>query len=180
VASVKGTGPDLAFLLNAAAWQDSLLQSYRTQLLSSQGLLFAFGAALLVAAFSIEPAVAVCGVSTLVLAIAIGGAWAYWRFRRVLESRSEDVDFWHERLIVCEEQLPLEEERVFTSFKCFQRSREILPDEHHPGQCSSRELARAGLGDTRGVITPVFASMLLCAWALLAAVAVAGMVAAVA
>jgi hypothetical protein len=158
-----------AFLLNAAAWQDSLLQSYRTQFLSFQGLLFAFGVALLIAALPEKPPAA-CGVSVLVLIVAVIGACANRRLGDVLKSRSEDVDFWHEKLILYERQLPLEE-RIFTYFKCFQMAREVLTDKRQSIQCSADELARAGLGYTREVITPVFGRVQLVAWVLLAVAA---------
>jgi voltage-gated potassium channel Kch len=174
---LQPSSDNLAFLLSAAAWQDSLLQAYRTHLLSSQALLLAFGVAVFAAGFALKAAVAVCVVSILVLAIAFGGSYACTRLQRAIEGRGEDVDFWHEQIILCEAQLPLEE-HVFISFKFSQMDKEPAPGLRRDVYPTSK-LAAAGLGYTRGVIDLVVARMLLCAWALLALGALGCMAAAI-
>jgi hypothetical protein len=174
----------LAFLLNAAAWQDSLLQAYRTLLVSSQTLLLALGTALFVAGLTMSSEVQVYVVSALVITIAIGGACANWRLQRVVRSRSDDVDFWHEEILLHEKLLPLEE-RLFTWFKLRQQGKERGRVPNDPrretslDQLSVPDLTLAGLGYTRNVIDRQLVGALLGGWALLS-VGTAGYVVAVA
>ena len=167
-------GDRLGFLLTAAAWQDSLLQAYRTLLLSSQAPLFALGTALFVADLVMTTTARVYIVSGLVLAIAIGGAYVNWRLQDVVRSRSDDVDFWHEEILLRETSLP-PQERLFTVFKLHQRDKENGRAPNDPRRDALIEsvsipaLTGAGLGYTRKVIDRHFARTLLGGWALLAA-----------
>lgn len=164
----------LGFLLTAAAWQDSLLQAYRTLLLSSQAPLFALGTALFVADLLLDSTARVYVVSGMVLAIAIGGAYANWRLQSVVKSRSDDVDFWHEEILRHETSFP-PRERLFTWFKLRQQSKEDgrVPNDSRRDELleclSIPALTGAGLGYTRKVIDRQFARTLLGGWALLAA-----------
>lgn len=164
----------LGFLLAAAAWQDSLLQSYRTLLWSSQAPLLALGTALFVADLLMDSAVRVYVVSGLVLAIAIGGAYVNWRLQSVIRSRGDDVDFWHEEILLREASLP-PRDRLFTWFKLRQQNKEQGRAPNDPRRDELLEglaipaLTGAGLGYTRKVIDRQFARTLLGSWALLAA-----------
>lgn len=170
-------GDRLGFLLAAAAWQDSLLQAYRTLLLASQAPLLALGTALFAADLILNSALQVYVVSGLIFAIAIGGAYANWRLQSVVKSRSDDVDFWHEELLLCETSLP-PAERLFTWFKLRQWDKEHgrAPNDTRReallGSVPIPALTGAGLGYTRKVIDRHFARTLLGGWVLLMAGAV--------
>lgn len=170
---MKTPADRLGFLLTAAAWQDSLLQAYRTLLLSSQALLLALGTGLFVADLTMNSSVQVYVVSALVLAVAIGGGLTNWRLQRVVRSRSTDVDFWHEEILLHETSLP-SKERVFTWFKLDQRGKEQGRAPNDPRRdtlletYSIPELTGAGLGYTRRVIDRQVTRTLLGGWALLA------------
>lgn len=172
----------LGSLLTAAAWQDSLLQAYRTLLLSSQALLLALGTGLFVADLAMDSAVRVYIASVLVLAIAIGGSYANLRLQGVVKLRSNDVDFWHEEILLYETSLP-SPERLFTWFKLYQRGKELGRAPNEPRRhtllenCSIPDLTGAGLGYTRKVIDQQVARTLLGGWALLAVGALGYMVA---
>jgi hypothetical protein len=160
--------------LSAAAWQDSLLQAYRTLLLASQAPLLALGTAFFVADLAMNSAIQVYVVSGLVLAIAIGGAYANWRLQGVVRSRGDDVDFWHEEILFYETSLP-PRERLFTWFKLHQQCKEqgrLLNGPRRDALLESVSipaLTGAGLGYTRKVIDRHFARALLSGWALLTA-----------
>jgi hypothetical protein len=180
-------GDRLGFLLAAAAWQDSLLQAYRTMLLTSQALLLGIGTGLFVAELAMKSQVQVYVVSSLVVVVALGGSRANWRLQRVVRTRSTDVDFWHEEILECERALPLDG-RAFTWFKDSQLNREEGRPPNNPRRKavlkrrSIPELTSAGLGYTRNVIDRQVARILLGGWGLLAfgalgyttAVAIAG------
>lgn len=173
----------LEFLLTAAAWQDSLLQAYRTLLLSSQALLFALALALFAADLAMNSAVRVYIASCLVLAIAIAGSYAHWRLQGVVRSRGQDVDFWHEEILLCETSLPAAE-RAFTRFKFRQQDKALVPDSARPRDALPEEyrvsdLTGAGIGYTRNLVDRHVARTLVGGW-FLVAVGVVGYMAVVA
>jgi hypothetical protein len=171
-ASMTTHNDRLGFLLTAAAWQDSLLQSYRTLLLSLQTLLLALGTALFVAGLAMNSPVQVYVVSALVLIIAFGGSYTYWRLQSVIQLRSSDVDFWHEEILLCETS-SAPAERLFTWFKIYQQGKEQGRAPNDPRRhtlledLSIRDLTGAGLGYTRKVIDRQVGRTLLGGWALL-------------
>lgn len=125
------------FLLACAVWQDALLQNYRTLHTTIQGFLIAAGAAVL--AVQLTGAIqdqnsrpltnAVFNVLFTALLILL-----FWLQRKtsnelkgVVESRSLDVDFWHERVILSENALG-PPQRTFTHFKMWQQAKRASVD----------------------------------------------------
>ncbi len=162
----------LEFLLAAAAWQDSLLQAYRTLFLALQAVLLALGTALFAAGLTMKSPVQVYVVSALVLAVALGGLLTHWRLKNVIEMRSSDVDFWHREILLCETS-SAPAERLFTRFKIYQQGKETKRMGSDPCRDallenhSIRDLTCAGLGYTREVIDSHVARTLLGGWGLL-------------
>lgn len=112
--------PDLGYLLDAAAWQDSLLQSYRSLHMTIQSILLAISAGLLVAAVSISDL-----FGSLVAVVVLTVIWLFQRytttrFKAIVQSRGADVNFWHREILFAEQALPVQF-RYFTKFKVYQR-----------------------------------------------------------
>jgi hypothetical protein len=109
-----------SFLLACAAWQDSLLQSYRSIGLTLNSILLAVGVGVTgLAAMTTDTDVAI-GSSAFAIVLAAFGVWSIRRFRNVVIARGRDVDFWHKEVISSENSLS-ENDRIFTRFKITQK-----------------------------------------------------------
>lgn len=162
------------FLLAAAAWQDSLLQGYRGLHVTIQGFLIATGSAVLAVQLTgavqdspagqsfatlLTNALFNFAFTALLLGIFVLQRVTTLRLKQVIESRAEDVNHWHRKVMLAENALPAGQ-RAFTEFKLWQHARRAdvthllgtyLPDE---GLTETRadELIGKGLGHTRRVI----------------------------
>ncbi|MBY0437425.1 MAG: hypothetical protein K2W80_04465 [Burkholderiales bacterium] len=157
------------FLLACAAWQDTLLQSYRTLHVTIQGFLVAAGAAVLAvqltgaiqnqASQHITNSVFNCLLTALL-------AFLFWLQRRtstelraVVGSRARDIQYWHQKVILAENPLD-PEQRVFTHFKVWQQAKrasvdhllhQFLPSEGISG-LDAEQLVGKGTGHTQQVL----------------------------
>jgi hypothetical protein len=154
------------FLLACAAWQDSLLQSYRTFHVTIQGFLLAAGAAVL----AVQLTGAIQEQASVLLAAAVFNAlftallgFLFWlqrktsnELRHVVDARCQDVDFWHRKIIQSESGLD-SSQRTFTEFKVWQQARRASVDHLVPrfpaaqgiSVDDTNELIGKGLGHTR-------------------------------
>ncbi len=98
---VRPSGP-YVHPLDAMAWQDALLQSYRNLQLVLQSILVAVGAGLTTAVlgFSDEHRVRIAAV--LLWAIAITAIWVMSRLRGVVRARAQAVNYWQKEVIRAE------------------------------------------------------------------------------
>jgi hypothetical protein len=163
------------FYLAASAWQDSLLQSYRTFHVTIQGFLITAGMTVL----SVQLTGAVQGaapevLSNLKLALdVIFNAFygmllslLYWLQRRLTDelsgvaaNRALDVNHWHLLTIMIENDLDVEQ-RSFTYFKMWQQAKRqdvqhLLSKYTLGGGITlqqAEELIGKGLGHTRYVL----------------------------
>lgn len=163
----------LEYLLTAAAWQDSLLQNYRALLLSSQSLLFALGAGLFVAELAMRSAGRVYLIAGLLLGVSGSGLYATRRLQQVVLARGQDVNFWHQTIILSENELP-PHQRPFTAFKVHQKQRResaryetVFLRKRPVSEDEVRDLIGKGLGHTRRVIDRHLAYLLIGGWCLL-------------
>ena len=116
--------------LQAAAWQDALLQSYRTIHITLQGLLLAAGAAA-----GIESLTNVASNNwrgqfafAFIVLLALLHVYAAIVLRRVIAARAHDVNWWHKLILRIEQRIP-SDGRYFTKFKIDQRlHRDEKPD----------------------------------------------------
>lgn len=149
-------GKDLGFLLDAAAWQDSLLQSYRSLHITIQSILLALAAGLFVAVISLADV-----LSFSIALVALLTMWAFQKyttgkFKRIIIARGEDVNFWHREILLAEQQVEISR-RHFTKFKVFQKlhrqDAEYLQNTFLSSKKASAEdisvLVEKGLGHTR-------------------------------
>jgi uncharacterized membrane protein len=157
------------FLLSCAAWQDSLLQSYRSFHVTMQSFLIAAGAAVLAiqltGAVQDQSARPIANVlfnllfTTLLVAL-------FWLQRKtsaelegVVTSRAADINFWHVETILSENALE-PTQRAFTHFKCWQQANRsaVAPDiqKYLPPegliQSVAEDLVGNGLGHARRVL----------------------------
>lgn len=157
------------FLLSCATWQDGLLQSYRSLHLTIQGFLVASGAAVL----AVQLTGAVQEVSARLLANLVFNAmftllviFLHWlqrktstELRGAIESRAQDINFWHQQVILSENALN-PDQRSFTYFKMWQQARRgsvehLLPELLPPEGIDEKKAAGLigkGLGHTRRVL----------------------------
>jgi hypothetical protein len=175
------------FLLAASAWQETLLQSYRSLHVSIQGFLMAASAAIF--AVQLTGVVQHQGGQPLVGAVINVAftallACVYWLQREtaselqgVVASRAADIDHWHMRTMLAENELePMQ--RAFTYFKMWQHGQRAdvthllptyLPDDGISEQ-KAEELIRKGQRHTRDVLdVNLFARLRLLAQGILVA-----------
>lgn len=157
------------FLLAAAAWQETLLQSYRSLHVTVQGFLIAASSAVL----AVQLTGAVQEQSARPLAAALFNvvftallAFLFWlqhktavELKGVVENRAADINHWHRAIILAENELA-SSQRAFTYFKMWQHARRadvkhLLPrDQMEEGisDAAVDELVEKGLGHTRRVL----------------------------
>ena len=150
---------ELSYLLNGAAWQDSLLQSYRSLHLTFQSILLAIGIGLFVAVLSFDHPVPVLLSSVIFLMVWALQVFSVSRFKRIVTARGQDVNFWHRAIIFAENNVP-PELRYFTKFKVYQKLHrqdstilnEKFLSDHKISSEEADILIEKGLGHTRRVI----------------------------
>jgi len=155
---------DVSFLLAGAAWQDSLLQSYRLLALSTQSIMLAVGALLLGAEYQSQDAVDVSLLFGSLVVVAAISSFAIARMRQVVVARGRDVNYWHVKLLEAEREL-VSQDRIFTRFKIEQKQqRQDLVDEFLGTITEEtpdwRKLIEKSMGHTRRAIDQhLFAAM---------------------
>jgi hypothetical protein len=188
--STPSENDDLAYLLNAAAWQDSLLQSYRSLHLSFQSILLAIGIGLFLAILSFDYLCPVLISSFIFLWVWALQVISLKNFKGIVTARGADVNFWHCAIIMAENNAPMEK-RYFTKFKIHQkekRNQEVLTalqakflSENKISSEEANLLIEKGEGHTRKVIDRklfsnifglwmflLIATLVICAWKILA------------
>lgn len=157
------------FLLAAATWQETLLQSYRSLHVTIQGFLIAAGAAVL--AVQLTSAMPEQTEKLLVNAIlhivfTFLLTLLFWlqrktakEFEGVVKSRATDIDHWHIKTMLSENAFE-PEQRAFTYFKMWQQSHRAdvehllirsMPEEGLSESAAS-ELVGKGHRHTRRVV----------------------------
>lgn len=111
-------------LLDAAAIQDSLLQSYRNFHLTMQSIFVAVGGGLTVAFIEQDDFLKSILIFIINAVVIFCSVKALYRIKQVIMSRSEDVSFWHRLIIREEEKNKNCVERYFTKFKTYQDDKE--------------------------------------------------------
>lgn len=150
---------DRRLLLQAAAWQDSLLLSYRALQTGVQLTLLATAA--LVAGLG-RPGLSPWIVAALfVLHLCTAAA-----LKQLVIARAKDVDWWHRRLLAAEAELADPARRHFTAFKQQQKG---LAEG---GPADPQALIEKAVGHTRRVVDHRLLLAIRLAW--IAPLAVAG------
>lgn len=169
---------DRDFLIAAAAWQETLLQAYRSLHVTIQSILLAVGVGLTVVplAMSEYPSFAppVLISTVLLTLIAILHFISSSQFSDVVRARGEDINWWHAELIRNEHSLG-PASRYFTRFKIHQQARRteishleamFLSQAHgtHLTDKQVEHLIGKGLGYTRKVIDEQLFKGIGCIW----------------
>lgn len=155
---------DRNYLLAAAAWQETLLQAYRSLHVTVQSVLLAVGVGLAVASLTISvypsssPSVLICAfILTCVVGLHL---FSVRKFSDVIKARGEDINWWHKQIIRKEHNCD-PNVRYFTKFKIHQQARrnDVSHLEKTFGKSDEslseeqiEELIAKGLGHTRIVI----------------------------
>lgn len=176
------------FLIDAIAWQETLLQSYRSLHVTIQSILLAVGVGVAIAALTVAPWPDLSAVS-LVCAVLLSCLAALQQFSAsafsgVVTARGQDINWWHEQLILAESGLA-PDARLFTKFKihqqCRRRNAQHLEDlflQARPIAIDPSVLIGKGLGHTRRVIDRQLFRSISLIWILLLIVVWSGPVAA--
>lgn len=110
-------------LIRFAKLQDLLLQSYRRHHLLSQFFLLLIGVFLtLINTIEFEKMVVRWFVIILTFSVGFLAIILNHVFKNITRSREDDVYFWHNEIIKCEEDMPIEN-KFFTSFKIYQKEK---------------------------------------------------------
>lgn len=165
---------DFDYLIQAASWQDSLLQSYRSLHLTFQSILLAIGIGLLIAIISFEFGIQTFIATTVLLAIWMLQVYIARRMRIIVLNRGEDVNFWHRAIILAEQELP-SQQRFFTNFKIHQQARrkdathlqEMFLSDKKIDAAQADILIEKGLGHTRRVVDEQLFKAISWLWLLL-------------
>ena len=150
---------NLGFLLEAASWQDSLLQSYRSLHITIQSIILATSAGLFVAIVSLVNIYGSLVSFVVMILIWIFQYLTTKKFKYIISNRGEDVNFWHREIIMAEQLLPAAQ-RFFTKFKIYQKLHRGDADYMQDTFLSTRKitlkeveiLIEKGLGHTRYAI----------------------------
>ena len=147
------------YLLAGAQLTDSLLQSYRQIHLTVQSIFVAIGVGLFIAVLVFDKLIQVALATVTLVVLSAVSLYILYTMRKIIVARGEDVNFWHRKLILAEQDLQ-PEKRYFTEFKVYQKlhradanylkemfltDKRIHPDEAH-------RLVERGLGHTRKVL----------------------------
>jgi hypothetical protein len=111
----------LSYLLDLAALNDSLLQAYRSSLLSTQAIMLAVAGGFAALVIGVDSQLIAMSISILQLILTGVAISLLWIMMNIIEGRGIDVSFLHEQILNEELALP-PEQRFFTIFKCFQRA----------------------------------------------------------
>ncbi|EIU7748478.1 hypothetical protein NQO50_004294 [Vibrio vulnificus] len=152
------------YIMAAVAWQDTLLQSYRTLHITIQSILLAISVALAVTALNIDdfPSFSVASAICVLIHLAILCLQKFStdKFSGVVAARGNDINWWHKELLRFEHGYP-PEERFFTQFKVHQQARRddypyleqlFLRSREDLTEQDIDRLIGKGLGHTRKVI----------------------------
>ncbi len=157
---------DRDYLIAAAAWQESLLQGYRSLHVTIQSILLAIGVGLTVVPFAVAdyPTFSARALASAVILTCIAGLhfFSSRKFSGVVDARGKDINWWHGELIRTEQRIS-PASRYFTKFKIHQQARR--KDSAHLEEIfltttegvrltdeQVKELIGKGLGHTRQVI----------------------------
>lgn len=151
------------FLLQGAAWQDTLLQSYRALHLTFQSILLAIGIGLVISLISSSELSKLTPQNVVIVSL-FAIIWKLQRFastriREIILARGDDVNYWHKQIIMVENGLPSELRR-FTGFKIHQQARRgkvshlesTFLSEAKIGPENADELIKKGAGHTRNIV----------------------------
>lgn len=153
------------YIIAAVAWQESLLQAYRSLHVTVQSILLALGVGLFVVPLTDSPKLTLSAIliAVLLLMLFFLHAKSSRKFAGVVLARGEDINWWHARLMQCEQNMP-SQSRYFTSFKIHQQKQRgengnLLEQKYLSDAPNSqltdedcRSLIGTGLGHTRMVI----------------------------
>lgn len=167
---------EIDFLLEAATWQDSLLQSYRSLHITIQSILLATSAGLFVAVVSIQSVFGSVFACITLLIMFIFHKATTSKFKAIIIARGEDVNFWHKEILEAE-KLCDPTQRYFTKFKVFQKLQRndasylqdrFLSSSQNATSEDIEKLIEKGLGHTRHAIDEqLFKWMSLIWWCVL-------------
>lgn len=150
---------ELNYLLENAKLQDSLLQAYRQITLTLQGIMFAVGVFLLSQVAKADNIFLYSTLSAIFLIVFCFSIFCASKFKRVIDARGEDINFWHKQIILKENSLP-REKRLFSQFKLFQKQaradadylNELVSLDRQLTSAEANRIIGGGLGHTRKVI----------------------------
>ena len=146
----------LTFLWRGARDQDNLLQAYRNFHFTIQSVFLATASGLLVAVVSFEHGFKANVTYCLVMAITAVGIYSLQAMKKLIATRSSDVNYYHNQILAIEKDLP-EQDRVLTAFKVYQKNKKGQNDISKDSPLNLTDTERAqliekGKGHTRQLL----------------------------
>lgn len=127
--------PNLNYLASHSRNLESLLQSYRQMDLTIHSVFLILAVFVLARILEATTFVVAIALEAVLVSLAVYSNIVMRSFRRVINARGEDVNWWHKEIVRAEQEFP-EEERAFTRFKLYQCSR--------PGEATSETIMKSG------------------------------------
>ena len=141
-------------LWQGAAYQDKLLQSYRSINVTLQSALLILGAGFTIGTIAFSSSVQGWLIYSLLIAVSGLGVYLLITLNKLITSRSSDVNYFHSQIIEQEADLP-PGEQVFTAFIVYQKSgqRDAKAEQLSLADAFSRgRLIEKGKGHTRKIL----------------------------
>lgn len=110
----------LTFLWQGAKYQDDLLQAYRSFLFTMQSVLLVIGTGLSIAIIAIDDVAKIRAIYFLLILFTALAIYVVRFMKRLLVSRRDDVNYYHNKILQEEKNLP-QEDQVLTAFKIYQK-----------------------------------------------------------
>lgn len=110
----------LEMLWQGAFYQDSLLQSYRNYHLFVQSILIATSAGIIIGILSIASLLTSFFAYCLLVVLSGLGIYLLRKMHTLIIKRGEDVDFFHNQILLFEKSFP-KENQVMSMFKVYQK-----------------------------------------------------------
>jgi hypothetical protein len=161
----------LDYILNAAIMQDSLLQSYRTLSLTLQSIFIAIASGLAIAVLSFSDLFQAISSLLMLTSLSILSIYLLVKVRKIILARGNDINFWHKKLIIQEQSLPLDQ-RYFTEFKIHQKLKreqseylnDLFSGSKKINEKDAELIVEKGLGHNRKVLDKWLFIGLLIIW----------------
>ncbi len=138
---IDTVAPNLNYLASHSRNHESLLQSYRQMDLTIHSVFLILAVFVLARILEATTFVVAIALEAVLVSMAVYSNIVMRSFRRVINTRGEDVNWWHKEMVRAEQEFP-QEERAFTRFKLYQCSR--------PGEATYESIMKSGnnLSDT--------------------------------
>ncbi|RYD58011.1 MAG: hypothetical protein EOP56_06985 [Sphingobacteriales bacterium] len=164
----------IASLWRGASYQDHLLQSYRGFYLTVASISLGIGVGLVVAVHSFAGSYSAYWMYAALCFFSVWGVFFSIVMKRLIAARARDVDYYHNRILQFEKDLP-EAAQVLTGFKVYQKFSRNNDTRVEMTDAIRAQLIEKGKGHTRKLLDSQVPMMYHALWCCLHLVALGGL-----